>query len=520
MMKYPVAVLALFVSLTVRAQQWQAVSPLNDFRDGHASVTGPDGNVYVFGGGQNSSCFNTVERYDRAANQWTRVASMSVVRCNVSAVTGADGYLYVIGGDIGNTSTSLVERYDTRSGTWQQIASLNVARTAPAVAVGPDLRIYVMGGSSQPASAAVTSIEMFDGNTWSLLPVSTGVPSPRHAVTGADGNIYAFTEAPATWAMFDGVNWVPRGALFPTTTGAYTVVTAPDGLMYLLGAGQGSKLSGSGRVVTYDANGYVGDAPPLLQSRDSAAAAVSDGGIVISGGYRTSGGVLANAEEYRPVAAPLFDGAKAWFRFDDPLLLLATDSIGGPGGTLAGGATYVNGVVDRSIQLDGKKQYVKVPSSPSTNFGNGDLTIEGWIRWSPTGNSVLPIADKRTGPIPTVRGYELFLYRGRLGVQLANGMTYRNYIAASDIPANRWTHVAATVDRANGIGSLYVNGALVLRFAPLNGTTSTAAPLLIGRNSLDATLFRGAIDELTLYGRALTWPEIRALFLAGSAGKQ
>jgi len=98
-----------------------------------------------------------------------------------------------------------------------------------------------------------------------------------------------------------------------------------------------------------------------------------------------------------------------------------------------------------------------------------------------------------------------------------------------DLRDGLFHHVAVTLVRSatNG-GNLFVDGQPVLTFDPTarRGSLSNTASLLIGSpagagffNSSSNTFFNGLIDELALYNRALTAPEVLAIRQAGAAGK-
>jgi N-acetylneuraminic acid mutarotase len=88
-------------------------------------------------GGARSISFDTVERYDVAAEKWSLVSPMILPRSQASAgVVG--GQLYAVGGyndltDVGWTST--VERYNPEADSWMFVASFPLERQYPAVAV-------------------------------------------------------------------------------------------------------------------------------------------------------------------------------------------------------------------------------------------------------------------------------------------------------------------------------------------------------------------------------------------------
>ena len=81
-------------------------------------------------------------------------------------------------------------------------------------------------------------------------------------------------------------------------------------------------------------------------------------------------------------------------------------------------------------------------------------------------------------------------------------------------PRGVWTHLAGVYDGA--VARLYVNGVEVAS-EPLTGTfAADTTPIILGGNGNDASgvpteLFPGRLDEIMLYARALSAPEIPEL---------
>ncbi len=118
------------------------------------------------------------------------------------------------------------------------------------------------------------------------------------------------------------------------------------------------------------------------------------------------------------------------------------------------------------------------------------------------------------------RGFAIELDEGRPAVRLVHKWpdSAQRVLAKGAVASRKWQHVAVTYDgssKAAGI-RIYIDGALqeiAVERDTLDGTIEADAPLLLGRRGSEAP-FRGMIDELRLYGRALTATD--AALLAGS----
>lgn len=219
---------------------------------------------------------------------------------------------------------------------------------------------------------------------------------------------------------------------------------------------------------------------------------------------------------------PAPSGMVSWWRADGN----ATDSTDGNHGAVQGNAAFVPGMVNTAFSFAAQGDYVNVPTAANLNFGDATsspgFSIDAWIETSSTAQ-VLPIVDKRDlSGAP--RGYSLFLFDGKLALQLGDG-TFFNYISSGpDLRDGQFHHVAVTVDRTSPTGAkLYVDGAVVLPvFNPMNrpGTLTNNNPLFIGRHADNPALtFIGLIDEVEIFDRALTQSEIQGISNAGPAGK-
>ena len=75
------------------------------------------------------------------------------------------------------------------------------------------------------------------------------------------------------------------------------------------------------------------------------------------------------------------------------------------------------------------------------------------------------------------------------------------------LTVNTWTHLACTYDGSTL--RLYVNGTQVSSRAQTGTMATSSNPLQIGGDSLFGQYFRGSIDEVRVYNRALSATEIQ-----------
>ncbi len=183
---------------------------------------------------------------------------------------------------------------------------------------------------------------------------------------------------------------------------------------------------------------------------------------------------------------------------------------------LAGG---ING---GAVRFNGASSFISVTDGPAINFGTGDFSIDLWLRTSVNTRSVQSILDKRASG---TRGYHLFLYRGLLGLQLADAGGFTNYISNLFVATGKWNHVAVTVARTEHAGvRFYLNGtqgSVTGDPTPHAGTLSNTVPLILGGRSsaFPGGFWRGDLDEIELFNRVLQPAEIAAIWGAGTAGK-
>ena len=198
------------------------------------------------------------------------------------------------------------------------------------------------------------------------------------------------------------------------------------------------------------------------------------------------------------------------------------------------GPVPVPGMVSNALRFDGVDDFVVVPNHPEINFfgacgqaGVEDFTIDLWVRVERE-QATMVLLDKRdittNAAGACVRGYALGLQGGRVIFQMGDGSgspCHTSYVAATPLTANVWHLIAVSVRRCQtaGGGFIYLDGKIDGTFAPRTGAIDSQANLTLGKNVQTSTFYLGAMDELEFFKRALTKPELDAIYLAGSAGK-
>lgn len=215
----------------------------------------------------------------------------------------------------------------------------------------------------------------------------------------------------------------------------------------------------------------------------------------------------------------------AWYPLDGNGTDLVLGNNATPTAVAFGSAVVAGGA--RLLPRPDHGSFLTVPNGPVLNQGLGDFSIDLWLfvppQWLTVAVPHRTLIDKRTTDgSGGIRGYALYVYGGRLGIQLADG-PYNNFQSANPLAAG-WNHVAVSVDRDNPQGIVfYRNGAPngILNPTARQGNLDNSSPTLFGRNvfSHDLPSTGAVLDEIEFFDRVLRPAEVRAIFAAGPAGK-
>jgi hypothetical protein len=182
-------------------------------------------------------------------------------------------------------------------------------------------------------------------------------------------------------------------------------------------------------------------------------------------------------------------------------------------GSLMNGAAFFDDAGERGrvLSLDGLDDYVDAGNDASLNL-QGSLTMAAWIKPDTFGlGSGGRIAERGDG---NTAGYVFYIYGSTLSSisYFASGGTFAD--ARSAVTTGQWQHVAVVYDQSAATVTFYKDGSqegspIAYTDAPPD---SSGYSFIIG-NRLDLKrTFDGLIDDLMVYGRALSADEIQQIY--------
>jgi sugar lactone lactonase YvrE len=211
---------------------------------------------------------------------------------------------------------------------------------------------------------------------------------------------------------------------------------------------------------------------------------------------------LENRSLLAAIAPP--DGLVSWWTGDNT----AADLAGVHNGTLSGGTTYTAGKVGQAFKFDGINDAVLLAGT----FGGGpEATIEAWVKSTGSTGDFQAI-------VSAVESYFVHLQLGTGG----NNVAYTNgdvvgFPIIQTTPAGEYRHIAMSLK--SGDSRLYVNGELAAVSPVTYSTLLPTSNLRIGSGYQGGRYFKGEIDEVSYYDRALSATEVQHIYSADSDGK-
>jgi glucose/arabinose dehydrogenase len=206
------------------------------------------------------------------------------------------------------------------------------------------------------------------------------------------------------------------------------------------------------------------------------------------------------------------DGAQVYWRLADTSGIVTADEVGTRTGWYGGGVTRgVAGALttdtNAAVTLDGTSGYVGVPSGNAPSVGNGPFSIEFWVkRGSATG--LHPIIDRGPG------GYQIQFSSTTNKLTLAQNGT-GNIVAETTTTTDTttWHHFVITKDGSTV--RIYRDGVDVTGTVTNRTLTNPTTNLWLGRWNDGTRYGRISLDEVAIYGVALSAQQVAAHYAAG-----
>ena len=222
---------------------------------------------------------------------------------------------------------------------------------------------------------------------------------------------------------------------------------------------------------------------------------------------------LASATAQQWTTNTLPSGLVAWWQAESNYL----DSFGTNHGTQAGGVEFAPARLGLGFAFSGTNQNVSIAHAEELNVPLTGFTVEFWMKaGKDQPESASSIVDKDHSAADST-GWEVSCWRdtGRLSFGIGDGNSFPLCTNQTDVLDDQFHHVAFAWDKTNWL--IYVNGSLESSlYRP--AVANNARPLRFGFHWNEATQipgrhFKGLLDDVRIYGRALAAGEIKRLAL-------
>jgi fibronectin type 3 domain-containing protein len=223
------------------------------------------------------------------------------------------------------------------------------------------------------------------------------------------------------------------------------------------------------------------------------------------------------------------DGLRAQWKLDEGAGASAADASGNAfDATLQGGPAWTTGQMGGALSFDGVDDRVSLGSNQSILRNVNAATVSAWIKPGatiPAGafRELISISVNSGSPTNSSRVALALQGNGTAGNIFAGGRstdteTQKTLADASSLAVAQWVHVAAVLDFSGKTITIYRNGAqTAIAAAPFlqSHTPNTVSTngALGAQDTGDSNFFNGLMDDVRVYGRALSANEISDLVM-------
>jgi hypothetical protein len=212
------------------------------------------------------------------------------------------------------------------------------------------------------------------------------------------------------------------------------------------------------------------------------------------------------------------EGMVSYWKLDEVSGLTASDVAGDNDGRLINGPLWTVGQVVNALRFDGINDFVRIPNSNSLNFTEA-VTAEAWVK--PNGNPGHYQMLLEKGTWAGNASWFFFIHRDagylhyNFGIGIPGGTECKFCTMIGDLEDKVWSHIVGTYDRQ--YMKFYVNG-------ELNNQVAWTEPIRLNPYHLyisydpQGWYYKGDVDEVAIYNRALTACEVNQHYQNGLDG--
>ena len=392
------------------------------------------------------------------------------------------------------------------------------------------VKLYV--GSSASGTPATTLSATRSGSSWSVTPgtpLADGTWTAQAEQSNTDGTVGR--SAPSTFSVDTAA---PAVTLTTPSTGTTTSDTTPDL------AGAAGAAPGDAAVVQVEIRAGPDLSGSLVQSltatrvggtwSTSASPALANGtytAVARQGDSAGNTGVSTSSTFTVSATAPppstyrsevMADSPRAYWRLgENGGATAAADETANSNtgsyvnGPVLGAAGALAGDTNTAAVFDGVNDYMTVPDSASLDV-NSAVTVEAWLKRTKASWQV--VVGKPGNGQSKFENYALWINSSNQAVAyFGNGSSYATVASTGPIDT-AWHHVVATY--AAGSAKLYLDGVLNASSTSSVQLTPNTLALNVGRESANNYFFGGSLDEVAVYGTALSAARIQQHYAAGT----
>ena len=290
--------------------------------------------------------------------------------------------------------------------------------------------------------------------------------------------------------------------------------SAPDAILYIDGA-----VDGAASGTAFASMGDLSNANPF------SIGAETDGGNPFDGklddirvyGYALSAGEVTKLYQTTAPTQPVDTGLVGHWTFDGPDIQGTTAidrSSFGNNGTITG-ALPAKGKLGQALSFNGTSDLINMGDQSSLDFGAGSFSFSVWLYYS-TSSQGSPIW--KGGEQETNAGFCLGNISPEWAVKISDGVSATEWLLFSKgvNDTNEWMLLSAVVNRSDNTLKTYTN-AIFSNSVDISGigSVSSTYEFQLGRISNYGTFYKGKIDDVRIYNRALSVSEVISLYNTG-----